>query len=54
MRRQGDTDQYDLMSYVCDNLADIETLPTNCGASSTYIVIENSSIWMLGSDKKMT
>ena len=40
------------MSYMCDNLADIETLPTNCGASSAYIVIENSSIWMLGSDKK--
>ena len=52
MTRQGDTDQYDLMSYVCDNLADIETLPTNCGAGSTYIVIENSSVWMLGSDKK--
>ena len=50
--RQGNTDQYDLMSYMCDNLTDIETLPTNCGASSAYIVIENSSIWMLGSDKK--
>lgn len=50
--RQGDTDQYDLMSYMCDNLTDIETLPTDCGAGSTCIVIENSSVWMLGSEGK--
>ena len=49
--RQGNTDQYDLMSYMCDNLADIETLPTNCGAGSTCIIIEDSSVWMLGTDK---
>ena len=49
--RQGDTDQYYLMSYMCDNRADIEKLPTNCGADSTYIVIEDSSVWMLGTDK---
>ena len=40
------------MSYMCDNLTDIETLPTDCGAGSTCIVIENSSVWMLGSDKE--
>lgn len=49
--RQGDTDQYNLMSYMCDNLADIETLPTDCSAGSTCIVIEDSSVWMLGTDK---
>ena len=50
--RQGDTDQYDLMSYMCDNLADIDTLPTDCGAGSTCIIIEDSSVWMLGTDKE--
>ena len=49
--RQGDTDQYDLMSYMCDNRVDVETLPTDCGAGSTCIVIEDSSVWMLGTDK---
>ena len=50
--RQGNTDQYDLMSYMCDKIADIETLPTDCCAGSTCIVIENSSVWILGSDKE--
>ena len=49
--RQGNTDQYNLMSYMCDNRADIETLPTDCGTGSTCIVIEDSSVWMLGTDK---
>ena len=49
--RQGDTDQHDLMSYMCDNRADVETVPTDCGAGSTCIVIEDSSVWMLGTDK---
>ena len=49
--RQGNIDQYDLMSYMCDNRTDIETLPTDCGAGSTCIVIEDSSVWMLGTDK---
>ena len=49
--RQGNTDQYNLISYMCDNRADIEKLPTNCGIGSTCIVIEDSSVWMLGTDK---
>ena len=49
--RQGDTDQYNLMSYMCDNRTDIETLPTDCNAGSPCIVIEDSSVWMLGTDK---
>ena len=49
--RQGNIDQYDLMSYMCDNRTDIETVPTDCAASSTYIVIGDSFIWMLGTDK---
>ena len=50
--RQGDTNQHDLMSYMCDNLADIGILPTDCGAGSTCIIIEDSSVWMLGTDKE--
>ena len=47
--RQGNTDQYNLMSYMCDNRADIEKLPTGDGAGSTCIVIEDSSVHMLDS-----
>ena len=42
--RQGNIDQYDLMSYMCDNRADIETVSTDCAIDSAYIVIEDSSI----------
>ena len=49
--RQGDTDQYDLMSYMCDNRADIEKLPTDCGIGSAVFVIEDSSVWMLNTEK---
>ena len=37
------------MSYMCDKIADIETLPTGDGAGSTCIVIEDSSVHMLDS-----
>ena len=30
----------------------VDALPTNCSAGSTCIVIENSSVWMLGTDKE--
>ena len=29
--RQGDTDQYDLMSYMCDNRADIDYIALMSG-----------------------
>lgn len=52
--RQGDTDQYDMMSYMADLRSDIETLPTDCAAGSTCIVIEDSSVWMLGTNRVWT
>ena len=52
--RQGNTDQYNLMSYMCDNRADIEKLPTHCGIGSTCIVIDDLSVWMLATDNAWT
>lgn len=49
--RQGDTDQYNLLSYCCDERDDVKKLPVNSGIGSSCIVIEDSSVWMLGSDK---
>lgn len=49
--RQGDTDQYDIIEFCCDMKADISELPTNVGIGSACIVIEDSSVWMLGNDK---
>ena len=50
--RQGDADQNNILQYCCDTREDLAKLPTDCGAGSTCIVIENSSVWMLGTDKK--
>lgn len=49
--RQGNTDQYNIIEYCCDTEADIPTLPVTDSAGSCCIVIENSSVWMLGNDK---
>lgn len=49
--RQGNTEQTYVIEAVCDNLTDITTLPTNWEVGSTCIVIEDSSVWMLGNDK---
>ena len=51
VNRQGDTDQYDVISYTVDSLSDIASLPINAAMGSTCICIENSSVWMLGGDK---
>ena len=51
INRQGDTDQYDIISYTVDSLSDIASLPTNAAMGSICICIENSSVWMLGGDK---
>lgn len=36
---------------IADTTADIENLPTDYTPGSTCIVIEDSSIWILGNDK---
>lgn len=50
--RQGDTDQNNILQYCCDTREDLAKLPTADGAGSTCIIIEDSSVWMLGTDKE--
>ena len=47
--RQGDTDQNNILQYCCDTREDLSKLPTEDGAVSTCIVIEDSSVHMLDS-----
>ena len=47
----GDNIQSSVVEIVADNLTDITNLPTTFGAGSSCIVLENSSVWMLGNDK---
>ena len=48
----GEDMQSGVVEIVADTLADVSTLPTNYSAGSDAIVIENSSVWMLGNDKQ--
>ena len=53
IKQQGDTVQNGIMEYVADTRDDIKKIPTNMGLmGSTCLVIEDSSVWILGSDKK--
>ena len=49
--KNGDNTQSAIVELVVDTLAEIEDLPTTFGAGSDAVVIENSSVWMLGCDK---
>lgn len=51
IKQQGDTVQNGIMEAMVDTRADIETLPTKWLAGSTCLVIEDSSVWILGNDK---
>lgn len=49
--QQGDTVQYNKYDCVCDTLEDKNSLPANEWLpGSICIVLENSSVWMLGND----
>ena len=37
---------------VADSVEDMATAPTHYGAGSNCLVIEDSSVWMLGNDKE--
>lgn len=52
IKQQGDTVQNGIMEFVADTRADINSIPTKWGMGSTCLVIEDSSVWILGSDKK--
>ena len=47
----GNNIQSSVVEIVADELADIDTLPTTFGVGSSCIVLENSSVWMLGNDE---
>lgn len=52
----GEDVQQNVVEIIADNLIDLDTLQTDTatayyGAGSSCIVIENSSVWMLGNDK---
>lgn len=53
IKQQGDTVQNGIIEFTADTRADINEIPTaNWVMGSTCLVIEDSSIWILGSDKK--
>lgn len=47
----GSNVQSSIVEFTADELNDINNLPTNVGQGSTCLVIEDSSVWMLSSDK---
>ena len=50
--RQGDADQNNILQYCCDTREDFAKPPIKDDAGSACIVIEDSSVWMLGTDKE--
>jgi len=50
--KNGDNTNSTVTELVADFISDIEDLPTDLGFGSSCIVIENSSVWMLGNDKQ--
>jgi len=38
-------------ALVADTIADVDELPTDFAPGSTCLVIEDSSLWILGNDK---
>lgn len=47
----GNSIQSSVVEVVVDTLQDLEELSTNFGVGSDCIVLEDSSVWMLGNDK---
>lgn len=50
--KNGDTTQSDILEITADLKSDVAELPTTCGAGSSCLVLEDSSVWVLGSDRK--
>lgn len=48
----GNIVQPSVVEIVADTIADVENLPKYVGVGSTCIVIENSSVYMLGNDNE--
>ena len=47
----GEDVQQNVVEIVVDTLTEMATLPTIFGVGSDCIVLEDSSVWMLGNDK---
>lgn len=50
--RQGDTDQYNVVSLVADSRTDINSLPVDFASGSTCMVTEDSSVWIFSPNKQ--
>ena len=50
IKQQGDTVQSYDIEAVADTREDIASLPTTWAVGSTCLVIEDSSVWILGND----
>ena len=50
--QQGDTVEPYVMEVMVDTEADVQNLPTEWKSGSSCLVLANSSVWMLGNDKK--
>ncbi len=48
--QQGDTVQSYVLEVMCDTRQDLANLPTDWAAGSNCIVLEDSSVHMLGND----
>lgn len=51
IKQQGDTVQNGVIEAVADHRTDIQELPRKWNVGSTCLVIEDSSVWILGNDK---
>lgn len=52
IKQQGDTVENGILEYVADTREDIKKIPPMGRMGSTCLVIEDSSVWILGSDKQ--
>lgn len=49
--KNSDITQPDVVEIIADTLDDLNILPISYGVGSDCIVLEDSSVWMLGNDK---
>lgn len=47
---ENDKTVYDLCEFRCDYEADVKALPKNCAIGSVAFIIENSKVFMFGSE----
>ena len=52
VNKNGDNTNSAVVSITADALTDIADLPTNCLQGSDCLVLEDSSVWIFGGDKK--